>query len=177
MKFIHIYTNVYCTELYLSKCNGFWDICIKYDMNFNFEPFTTFVLWSYTKTVSLKLVNTLKIYWYTKFHGPMLSGVSLISISEVRKAIILERLKLRDKKIWGWGLQWHNLLDEFHKSILTGAKVIGGHTDRETIRQTERLNGDLMSIKFFLMESRPKITLYFEKLSNLNYLGWNMSWK
>jgi hypothetical protein len=36
-----------------------------------------------TKIVLLKVVHPLKIYQYTKFHGPTLTGASFASTSEV----------------------------------------------------------------------------------------------
>jgi hypothetical protein len=38
----------------------------------------------------------LKIYHYTKFHGPTLTGASFASTSEVWTSAILEWLKVRD---------------------------------------------------------------------------------
>jgi hypothetical protein len=46
--------------------------------------------------VLLKVVQPLKIYQKTKFHGPMLTGASFASTSEVWPSAIFEQLKVRD---------------------------------------------------------------------------------
>jgi hypothetical protein len=42
-----------------------------------------FVFFVFDKIVLLKVAHTLKIYQYTKFCGPMLTGASFASTSEV----------------------------------------------------------------------------------------------
>jgi hypothetical protein len=42
-----------------------------------------FVFFVFDKMVLLKVVNPLKSYQYTKFHGPTLTGASFASTSEV----------------------------------------------------------------------------------------------
>jgi hypothetical protein len=49
-----------------------------------------------TKMVLLKVAHPLKIYQYTKLHGPTLTGASFASTSEVLTSAILEWLKVRD---------------------------------------------------------------------------------
>jgi hypothetical protein len=52
-------------------------------------------------------------------------------------------------------LEWHYLYNTFHENLPSGSKVIsGGHTDRQTDRQT----GDLISLLSFL-ESRLKMVI------------------
>jgi hypothetical protein len=52
-------------------------------MNFNIQLAAMFVFFVFDKTGLLKAVHPLKIYQYTKFHGPTLTGASFASNSEV----------------------------------------------------------------------------------------------
>jgi hypothetical protein len=76
----------YYTKVHLSKSNGSWVVSTKQTMNFNIETAAMFVFF----------VFPLKIYQYTKLHGPTLTGASFASTSEVWTSAILEYLKLRD---------------------------------------------------------------------------------
>jgi hypothetical protein len=85
--------------------------------------------------VLLKVVNPLKIYQYTKFYGPMLTGASFASTWEVWTSAILEWLKVRDYEVRRRGhLQWHDLPTDFHKIYQLFQELL-----RETHRQTDRL--------------------------------------
>jgi hypothetical protein len=87
----------YRTKVHLSKCNGSWVISRKQTMNFNIQTAGMFVFFLFlTRMVSLKVVHPLKIYQYTKFHGPTLTGASFASTPEVWTSAILEWLKIRD---------------------------------------------------------------------------------
>jgi hypothetical protein len=85
----------YYTKVHLSKCNGSWVVSTKQTMNFNFQTAAMFVFF-FTKMVLPKVVHRLKIYQYTKFHGPTLTGASFASTSEVWTSAILEWSKIRD---------------------------------------------------------------------------------
>jgi hypothetical protein len=53
-------------------------------MNFNIQTAAMFVFFLFlTKMGLLKVVHPFKIYQYTKFHGPTLTGASFASTSEV----------------------------------------------------------------------------------------------
>jgi hypothetical protein len=52
-------------------------------MNCNIQTAAMFVFLFLTKMALLKVVHPLKIYQYTKFHGPTLTGASFASTSEV----------------------------------------------------------------------------------------------
>jgi hypothetical protein len=52
-------------------------------MNFNIQTAAMFVFLVLTKMVLLKVFHPLKIYQYTKFHGPTLTGANFASTSEV----------------------------------------------------------------------------------------------
>jgi hypothetical protein len=65
-------------------------------MNFNIQTAAMFLFLFLTKMVLLKVVHTLQMYQYTKFHGRMLTGASFASTSEVWTSAILEYLKVRD---------------------------------------------------------------------------------
>jgi hypothetical protein len=65
-------------------------------MNFNIQTAAMFVFLFLTKMVLLKVVHPLKIYQYTKFRGPTLTGANFASTSEVWTSAILECLKVRD---------------------------------------------------------------------------------
>jgi hypothetical protein len=72
----------YYTKVHLSKCNSSWVVSTKQNTNFNIQTPCSYFLFL-TKMVLLKVVHPLKIYQYTKFHGPMLTGASFLSTSEV----------------------------------------------------------------------------------------------
>jgi hypothetical protein len=78
----------YYTKVHLSECNGSWIVSIKQTMNFNIQTAAVFVFF-WQKMVLLKVVHPLKIYQYTKFNGPTLTGASFASISEVWTSAIL----------------------------------------------------------------------------------------
>jgi hypothetical protein len=78
----------------------------------------------------------LKVYQYTKFHGPTLTGAGFASTSEDWTSAILEWLEIQDWKVRRRGcLQWHDLPTEFHKNLPICSKVIGTH--RQTDGQTD----------------------------------------
>jgi hypothetical protein len=52
-------------------------------MNFNIQTAAMLYFLFLTKMVLLKVVHPSKIYQYTKFHGPTLTGASFASTSEV----------------------------------------------------------------------------------------------
>jgi hypothetical protein len=86
----------YHTKVHLSKCNGSWVVSTKQTMNFNIQTAAMFVFFVFDKNYLIKSCSSLKIYQYTKCHGPMLTGASFASTSEVWTSAILEWLKLRD---------------------------------------------------------------------------------
>jgi hypothetical protein len=145
MSVIFYYTKVHLLSAKvheLSPQNKLWIL------TFNLPPCSYFLF--LTKMVSLKVVHPLKVYQYTKYHVPTLTGASFTSISDVWTSAILEWLKVRDWKVRRRGpLQWHDLCTEFHKNLPIGSKVIrGGH------RRTDRQTGDLISFTFLFKESR-----------------------
>jgi hypothetical protein len=75
----------YYTKVHLSKFNGpqnkLWIITFK-------RPPCSYFLFL-TKMVLLKVVHPLKIYQYTKLHGPKLTGANFESTSEVWTSAIL----------------------------------------------------------------------------------------
>jgi hypothetical protein len=80
----------YYTKVHLSKCTGSWVVSTKPTMNFNIQTAAMFVFFLFlTKMVSLKVVHPVKIYQYTIFHGPTLTGASFASASEVWTSAIL----------------------------------------------------------------------------------------
>jgi hypothetical protein len=52
-------------------------------MNFNIQTAAMFVFFVFEKMVLLKVVHPLKIYQYTKFHVPTLTGANFAFTSEV----------------------------------------------------------------------------------------------
>jgi hypothetical protein len=73
----------YYTKVHLSKCNGSRVVSTKRTINFNIQTAAMFVFLFLTKMVLLKVVHPLKVYQYSKFHGPTLIGASFASTSEV----------------------------------------------------------------------------------------------
>jgi hypothetical protein len=73
----------YYTKVHLSKYNGSCIVSTKQTMNFNIQLAAMFVFLFLTKMFLLKFVHPLKIYQYTKFHGPTLNGASFESTSDV----------------------------------------------------------------------------------------------
>jgi hypothetical protein len=71
------------SEVHLSKCNGSRVVSIKQTMNFDIQTAAMFVFFVFDKNDLIKFVHPLKIYHYTKFHGPTLTGASFASTSEV----------------------------------------------------------------------------------------------
>jgi hypothetical protein len=55
----------------------------KQTMNFNIQTAAMFVFFVFDKNGLLKVVHPLKIYQYTKFHVPTLTGASFAPTSEV----------------------------------------------------------------------------------------------
>jgi hypothetical protein len=86
----------YFSEVQLSKCNGSWVVSTKQTMNFKIQTAAMFVFFVFDKNGLLKVIHCLKIYQYTKLHGPTLTGASFASTSEVWTSAILEWLKIRD---------------------------------------------------------------------------------
>jgi hypothetical protein len=66
----------YYTKVHLSKCNGSLVVSAEQTVNFSIQTAAMFVFFSLIKVVLLKVVHPLKIYQYTKFHGPTLTGAS-----------------------------------------------------------------------------------------------------
>jgi hypothetical protein len=81
----------YYTKVHLSKCNGSWVDSTEQTMNFNIQTAAMFVFFVFDKNF-----HPLKIYQYTKFHGPTLTGAIFASTSEVWTSAILEWLKVLD---------------------------------------------------------------------------------
>jgi hypothetical protein len=73
----------YYTKVNLSKCNGSWVVSTKQTMNFNIQTAAMFVFFVFDKISLITFVHPLKIYQYTKFHGPTLTGASFAYASEV----------------------------------------------------------------------------------------------
>jgi hypothetical protein len=96
IKLIGMSTSSYYTEVHLSKCNGSWVVSTEQTMNFNIQTAIMIYFLFLKKMVLLKVVHPLKIYQYTKFHCPMLTGASFASTSDVWTSAILEWLKVRD---------------------------------------------------------------------------------
>jgi hypothetical protein len=65
-------------------------------MNFNIQTAAMFVFSVFDKNGLIKSCSSFEDYQYTKFHGPMLTGVSFVSTSEVWMSAIFEWLKVRD---------------------------------------------------------------------------------
>jgi hypothetical protein len=63
----------------VSKFNGSWVVSTKQNINFNIQTAAMFAFFVFDKNCLLKVVYPLKIYQYTKFHGPTLTGVSFAS--------------------------------------------------------------------------------------------------
>jgi hypothetical protein len=51
-------------------------------MNFNIQTAAMFVLFVFDKNGLIKSCYPLKVYQYTKFHGPTLTGAGFASTSE-----------------------------------------------------------------------------------------------
>jgi hypothetical protein len=89
--------DLFFSKVHLAKCNGSWVFSIKHTMNFKHSNGRHVRIFCFlTKMASLKVVHPLKIYQFSKFHGPMLTGASSASTSEVWTSAILEWLKVRD---------------------------------------------------------------------------------
>jgi hypothetical protein len=54
-----------------------------YEFQHSNGPMFVFFVFDKNEMVLLKVVHPLKIYQYTKFHGPTLTGASFASTSEV----------------------------------------------------------------------------------------------
>jgi hypothetical protein len=52
-------------------------------MNFNIQTAAMLVFFVFNKNGFIKVIHPLKIYQYTKFHVPTLTGASFVSTSEV----------------------------------------------------------------------------------------------
>jgi hypothetical protein len=105
--------------------------------------------------VYLTVVHPLKIYQYTKFHGPTLISASFASTSEVLTSAILELLKIGIKKYSIIEVTFNGTtsLLNFIKIYQLVQKVLG--RDRQT--------GDLTSLTFLFKKSRLKITKNFNQ--------------
>jgi hypothetical protein len=86
----------YETKVHLSKCNGSWVVSTKQTMNFNIQLASMFVFFVFDKNGLIKIVHPLKIYQYTKFHFPTLTGASFAYTSDVWTSAIFEWLKVRN---------------------------------------------------------------------------------
>jgi hypothetical protein len=150
LKLVGISTLFHRTKLRLSKCNGWWIITIKQDVNCKFQLPTMFVLFVIAVVVLFKVVHHLKIYQNKKLHGPTLTSASFAPISEVWTSAIFEVIAKALKIMASRSLQWHDLPTEFHKNL-----PIGSNT------QTDRMIIYLISLHFsFRKESKlKKVTL------------------
>jgi hypothetical protein len=63
---------------------------MKKNMNFNFQPLSTFIFFIFHKMASLKDIHPLKIYQHTKYYGPTLTGATFAPTSDVWASAILE---------------------------------------------------------------------------------------
>jgi hypothetical protein len=120
---------LYCTKLHSYKCNDSWIVSVKQNMNFNFQPPSTFVFLFlfFAETVLLKAIHRLKIY-----HGPMLTGETCIHLRSLNGCHF--GMIVRDCKVWRRGcLQWHGLPTKYNKDVIIVSIVIGGGggTDRQ----------------------------------------------
>jgi hypothetical protein len=66
----------YCTKHHLSECNRSQVISIKQNVDFNFQPPAMFVFLFFTEMVLS--CSSFKTYHHTKFHGPTMTGESLM---------------------------------------------------------------------------------------------------
>jgi hypothetical protein len=83
IKLIGMSMNSYYAKVHLSKCNSSWVVSKKKLWILTFKrPPCSYSLFL-TKMILLKVVHPLKIFQYTKFHGPMLTRASFVSTSEV----------------------------------------------------------------------------------------------
>jgi hypothetical protein len=84
IKLVGMFMTYYNTKVHLSKCNGSRVVSTKQTMNFSFKlPPCPYIFLFFTKMVILKVVNPLKFYPFSKFHGPTFTGASFASTSEV----------------------------------------------------------------------------------------------
>jgi hypothetical protein len=122
----------YYTKVHLSKCNGSWVVSAKQTMNFNIQTAAIFVFLFLTKMVLLKVVHPLKIYQYTKFRGPTLTGASFASTSEVWTFAILEGWRYGIKK-YGVEVTFNGItsLLNFIKIYQLVQKLLGGGTQTD----------------------------------------------
>jgi hypothetical protein len=70
IKFVDMSTIFYCTEFHSSKCNISQVVSIKQNTNFNFQAPPCSYFWVFAKIILLIVVQPLKFYQHTKFHGP-----------------------------------------------------------------------------------------------------------
>jgi len=81
----------------------------KKNIDFNFQPLSTFVVWIFIKIVSLEVVHPLKIYQHTKYHGPTLNGKNFASPQKFERPPVWNDYST-ELNIWFRGhLQWHVL--------------------------------------------------------------------
>jgi hypothetical protein len=119
-----------CTQFHLSKCNDSWVVSIKQNLNFNFQPPTTFVFFvslksNFTKScssfeeISAYIISEPRVDW-CKFCNRLRS----LNVRHFGM-VVTTRLKL-----WHRGrLQRHGLPTEFHENLPFGSKIDGGqHT-------------------------------------------------
>jgi hypothetical protein len=91
--------DLFSTKLHLIKCSCLWVVSMQPNMKFNSQLPSTFVIWFFTKMVSLKVVNPLKAYRCTTFCDSTFSGASFASTSEIWTFAILKLLMVQDWKV------------------------------------------------------------------------------
>jgi hypothetical protein len=159
----------YYTKVHLSKCNGSWVVSSKQTMNFNIQTAAVFVFFLFlTKTLLLKVVHPLKLYQYTKFHGPTLTGASFASTSEVWSSPFWNGWRYGITK-YGVEVTFNGMISllNFIKSTNWFKSYWGGGGSH---RQTDWQTGDLINLTFFFKESRLKIQInYQDRLSKQFY--------
>jgi hypothetical protein len=134
----------------LSPQNKLWILTFKR------QPCSYFLF--LTKIVWLKVVHPLKIYQYTKFDGPTLTGASFASIHlrslNVHHFGMVEATELKSTASKSPSMAWPPY---WISNLPIGSKVIGGGGGGETTDgQTDRQTGDLISLTFLFEESRLK---------------------
>jgi hypothetical protein len=128
IKLVCMSTISYCIKLHLFKCNDSWIVSIKQNMNFDFQPCSTYVLFLFCTKIVLLKVNHLQIYQHIKFNVPR--WLAHVLYPPQKSALgHFEMVEATGLKVRRWGnLQRRKLPSEFHKSKLIGSNVIGVET-------------------------------------------------